>query len=134
MTTFIQDVESIVKKQGENGLIYLEQYYGLELELLREDNRGDSYSDAYGNSSGSTVSKVQDFKGVLQGNDFIQRSDHFTGNFEEGFLYVRGVDIRPSDIIQIKSDIVRKYKVEEKKEIGLTKSVFTVWGLINLGD
>lgn len=133
MSTFLQDVELIIKAQGERGLIYLENYYGIELELYRED-AGDKYSDAYGQSSGNTVSKITEFKGLLYGDDFIQMSDHFAGNFEEGFLFARNVDIKTSDVIKIKSDdLVRKYKVEAEKSIGLTKTVFTQWEIINLG-
>lgn len=134
MSTFLQDVESIIKNQGEAGLIHLEHYSGVELELYREDN-SDAYANAYGQSAGGTTSKIKEFIGVLQGDDFIQKSDHFSGNFEEGFLYCREVEIRVSDVIKIKSDdLVRKYKVESKKSIGLTKTVFIMYELTNLGD
>lgn len=135
MSTFLQDVESIIKNQGESGLIHLEHYSGIELELFREDNTGDAYADAYGKSAGGTVSKILDFKGVLQGDDFIQKSNHFSGNFEEGFLFVRDVDVQVSDVIKIKNnDVTRKFKVDSKESIGLTRSVFTMWKLVNLGD
>ena len=136
MSTFLNDVEGIIKKQGEKGLIYLENYYGLELQLFREDNKGDTYADAYGSSSGGTVSKIKDFIGVLQGDDFIQKSDHFAGNFEEGFLYTREVDVRATDVIKITNSegVTRKFKVDEVVSIGFTTRIFTQWKLINLGD
>lgn len=136
MSSFIQDVESIIKRQGEAGLLYLEKYYGLELELMREDNTGDRYADAYGSSAGGTTSKIKEFVGVLQGDDFIQKSDHFSGNFEEGFLYTKDVDIKATDVIQIKNSegIVRKFKVDEKVSLGMTTKLFTMYRLTNLGD
>lgn len=134
--SFIHNVENIVKKQGDNGLIYLEKYYGLRLELYREDTLGDRYSDAYGSSSGSTASKIGEFKGVLQGDDFIQKSDHFSGNFEEGFLYTRNKNILANDIIKIKNTegVSRKYKVESIESIGYTTKVFNMYKLSNLGE
>ena len=136
MSTFLQDVESIIKRQGEAGLIYLEHYQGLELELYREDNKGDDYANAYGSSAGGTVGKVKEFKGVLQGNDFIQKSDHFSGNFEEGFLYCREVDLRATDVIKIKNTegVTRKYKIDSEESIGFTTKIFKQWKLTNLGD
>jgi len=135
MSSFVHDVESIAKKQSENGLIYLEKYYGIELELFREDVLGGKYSDAYGSSAGSTVHKISEFKGVLQGDDFIQKSDHFAGNFEEGFLYTRCVDVKVTDVIKVKNSegIVRKYKVEAIESLGFTTKIFTMYKLTNLG-
>lgn len=136
MSSFIQDVEGIIKKQGERGLIYLETYYGLELELHREDVTGDKYSSAYGSSSGGTVVKIGEFKGVLQGDDFIQKSDHFAGNFEEGFLYTRFGDVKATDVIKVKNTegITRKFKVDAVESIGFTTKVFTMYKLTNLGE
>lgn len=136
MTVFMQDVENIIKSQGEKGLVTLMHYGGLPLGLYRSSNRGDEYSDAYGGSSGSSVEHVSDFIGVLVGDDFIQKSDHYAGNFEEGFLYTRDVNILPDDVVQIKvaNNRIRKFKVESCETIGITTDVFTMWKLSNLGD
>ncbi|NRA76866.1 MAG: hypothetical protein HRU18_01550 [Pseudoalteromonas sp.] len=136
MNSFIQDVEQILKAQGERGLIYLENYYGLMLEIHREDNLNDAYSDAYGSEAGGTTSKYKDFKGILVGDDFIQKSDHFTGNFQEGFLYTKDVEVKATDVIKIKNadGRVRKFKVDAEESIGFTTKIFKMWKLTNLGD
>lgn len=132
---FLNNVEKVIKEQGEAGLDHLLYYYGIELEVFR-DIKEDEYSRVHRHRSGVATEKFKDIVGMLQGDDYFEADDASSGNFEAGFLYSRDADILVGDTLKIKSEDKksRRYKIESKISIGLTTEVFTKWKIINLGD
>ena len=89
---FFNEMERIIEKQGLDGLLHLEFYYGMNLILLRESKSG-AYNDVYGKDTGHPAEKVKEFIGILQGDDFFQSNTTQTPAFTAGFLYTRSSNI-----------------------------------------
>lgn len=136
--TFLANVEDILKKQGERGLEHLMFYHGLELELHRQ-LKNDAYSQVHGRNAGGSTEKVKDLIGVLQGDDFFQASDSYSGNFTSGYLYIERCDdkdILIGDTIKVVAvdNRQRRYRIDKKEQIGFTQEIFDKYKIINIGD
>jgi hypothetical protein len=128
-------MEEIIKKQGERGLEQLLFYYGLDLDLLRQQ-KNDVYSKVHKENAGGPVSKVKGFKGILQNDDFFQSNNNYAGGFEAGFLYTKDPDVMVGDIIAIQSSDVklRRYKIVKRLAVGQTLEIFTKWEISAIAD
>lgn len=132
---FYNEMEKIIEKQGLDGLIQLEFYYGMELELSRQTKTG-PYSSVHGSDAGQPGKPVKTFIGILQGDDFFESNTTQTPAFVAGFLYTREDDILVGDTVKIvsKKERSRRYKVTAIDSIGLTREVFKRYKLSAMGD
>lgn len=133
---FYKNMESAIKQNGERGLIQLEHYYGVELSIYREiQSSTNVYGRVHGKNSGKEGEFVENFIGVVIGDDFFP-SSNLSGSFVAGFLYTRHGNIKTGDTIKINSDDgkIRRYKIESKDNIGLTTEIFTRWKISSIGD
>jgi hypothetical protein len=130
------EMERIIQDQGERGLEVMEYYYGMDLEILRPNRKGDVYGQVHGSDSGGPTNLFKVIRGVLQGDDFLPSNNSHSGNFETGFLFTKDKDILVGDVINIRSrdDKQRRFKVVERQQIGFTTEIFTKWKLSSIGD
>ena len=133
--SFYSNVEKIIKTQGEAGLDVVEHYSGLHMELLRQVKH-DSYSTVHGRNAGGPEEFYKNIFGVIQGDDFLPNNNHYSGNFEQGFLFTREKDILVGDTLRIKTvdSKARTFRVDEVQGFGLTLEIFTFWKLTAIGD
>lgn len=131
---FFNDMEKVIKSQGEAGLCHLLHYYGMELELFRQ-SKANVHSRVHGRNAGQPEKIVKTFVGVLQGDDFFESNTTLSPSFEAGFLYTDESEIFIGDVILIVSDDTRhrKYKITAMETIGLTTTVFKKWKLASMG-
>ena len=134
--SMIADMEEILEEQGKVGLNHLMHYYALDLEIHRARKKADVYSKVHGTNSGSATEPYKEFQGILQGDDLVQHSQHYLGNFETGYLYSLEAEIKTGDTIVVVRKDKRKvrFKVEKYEAIGLTQEVFGRWVLSSLAD
>lgn len=127
---FYNEMEKIIKNNGDDGLSHLLHYYGMKLDLERQI-KNDVYSRVHGSDAGQPTKKIKSFVGVLQGDDFFESSNSLHPSFQAGFLYTRENEILVGDVILIVSNdnLNRKYKIVAREAIGLTTTVFTKWKL-----
>ena len=132
---FYNQMEKIIAEQGLSGLIQLEHYYGMKLELSRQIKSG-SFDDVHGSNAGQPVEKVKDIIGVLQGDDFFEANTTQSPAFVAGFLYTRDSDVLVGDIIHIASnpERSRRYKIVAIESVGLTIEVFRRYKLSAMGN
>jgi hypothetical protein len=133
---FYNDMEKVIRNNGERGLEQLEHYYGVLLEVFRANPQNDVYARVHGKNRGRQGNMIAKVIGILVGDDFFPSDDEFSGGFELGFLYTRSGKIKVGDVLRIAPEDgkERKYKVESKEDIGLTDSVFEKYKLSNIGD
>lgn len=133
--SFFNEMETIIKKHGEDGLQHLLHYYGMELELHRQV-KNSTYSRVHGRDAGQPTKLLKSFKGVLESDDFFESNSTLTPAFLAGFLYTDSEDILIGDVIKIVSDHDRhkRYKVITNETIGLTTEVFKKYKLSALSN
>ncbi len=133
--SFFNDMENAVKKNGENGLYHLLQYYGVDLELYRSAI-GDVYGRVHGRQSGDEGSLIDTFTGVIEGAEFSPSNESYSSDHVLGILYTEYKDLKAGDTIKIVSEDnkTRRFKVTEKRNIGFTTEIFTMWGVSSIGD
>jgi len=133
--SFYSEMEKIIDKHGEDGLIHLEHYYGIDLELYRQV-KNSAYSTVHGRDAGQPASHLKNFIGILQSDDFFPANSTQAPAFEAGFLHTRELEILVGDVIKIVSndDRNRRYRIIEIDSIGLTQQVYKRYKLSALGD
>lgn len=136
MTSFYKNMEQSIRDNGDRGLELVEHYYGLDIELYRVLPKGDVFGQVHGSNDGKDGSFYKNMIGVITSDGFFAASADFSGNFDEGFLYTREMDLKPGDVLRIDSEDgkIRRYRIESKDNIGLTLEIFTAWKISNLGD
>ena len=129
---FFANMEQVIRDQSDLGLEQILFYAGIDLNLYRQDN--DKYADAFGKFSGNKTDLIRRFVGALVGDDFFPADGAAAGNFEQGFLFTKDLDIRVSDVIEVDSadGKVRRYKVDSFESIGTQDTVFRKWKITNL--
>jgi hypothetical protein len=136
MGSFYYDMEKIISEHGERGMVSLEHYYALNMELLRQDKK-DAYSDIHGRNAGGPTKKICNMEGILVNDDFIPSDTMYSGNFEIGFLYTRdGERILAGDTIKVKTvdGKIRRYRIREQKNIGFTTEIYTKWEISSIAN
>ena len=118
----------------EVGIVQLEYYYALDLELERTHK--DIHTDVYGNHAGGKSYFVKEFRGILVSDDFFASDAGYSGNFQEGFLYTSAEDILVADVVAVKSadGKIRRFKIILTESIGTQTEVINRFKLSNLGD
>lgn len=134
--SFYSDVEQIIKNQGEAGIIQLEYYNGVDLELSRQ-SKDSAYSGVHGRDAGQPTTVIKEIIGMLQGDDFFEANTTQRPGFIAGFLYTRDRDVVVGDVIQVimnNGGRGRQYKVGIYESIGLTVEILKRYKLSAMGD
>ena len=136
MSSFYLEMEKVIKANGDRGLDQLLFYYGIDLSLFRQTTKIDVYSKVHQVNAGGPTTKVKDFTGIIQSDDYSPATGNLVTKFTSAFLYTKEVDFIVGDEIRINSadDKIRHYKVIEKESIGLTTEIIVRYKLSNLAE
>lgn len=132
--SFYSNVENILEKTLVDKIAYLEQYYGISIDIYKTDR--DVYTNVYGKNAGTSIEYIDTIKGVIVSDDFFTTGIVSSGSFDEGFLYTSYKDNIVGMTIKInrQDGKIRNYKVESKESIGMTTNVFNRYKINSLAD
>jgi hypothetical protein len=130
--SFVSEMESIVRSNGERGLEVLLYYHGLELDLYRQISRDDVYAKVHNKNAGNPVEKIGNFVGAIAGADFFPVTGEEAPQFKSAWLITYpDKDLKPGDEIRVVRQDGKRlaYRIEETDVKGQTTDVFTKWEL-----
>ncbi len=137
MTKFLNNIEqTIANLQGNIAIKQLEDRYGRELRLYRQETK-DVYSKVYGKHSGAISDNFVTITGIITGDDFFPSDANYSGAFQEGWLYTSSPEeVKIGDTIEFDAQDgkSRRYEVTFKENLGQTKEVFTKYRLSSRGS
>lgn len=129
--TFLSEVERVLQEFGERGLEQLMFYSGVNLDLERPSVQDSVYAKVHGKNAGGNMEKVDEFIGVVVGDDFFPTTSNWAGVFKKAWLFTTYDQFKPGDeiVIQRQDDRRMAYRVQERSGLGTTTKVFTKWEL-----
>jgi hypothetical protein len=131
VSSFHKEIERIIGDATPDRLDVLLYYYGITFNVYRERQSADTV--VFGKAANAQSDLHHQIEALLIDDGYFPSDDILSGNFQEGYLYTKG-DLLVSDIVGIDSSStdqkVRRYKVESKESIGLTRDICVRWKIV----
>lgn len=133
--TFMQEIEVAIQGRVPGQMETLLFYYGLPMKVYEQKQNVET--SVYGTSSGNIENVfLKDINGILVSTDFFESDSGYAGDFEEGLLYTMYPDVPVGSYVELDrmDGKIKRYKIKNLKEIGLSTGILHRYEISAVGD